>query len=366
MTICVVLTPTMPQTQINGKILNTRNVCIFFSILIYTFFWGVRYKVGADYEPYMDIYKYYDAKVYLTIIEPAFLYLCAILSKMGFSYVGLFVVTSFFNIFSLYLAFKSENSLFQRLAIYFYFTSGVVLFAQNGLRQMLVLNILIITIFAIKSDKKSVSIITVFVGCLIGFFFHKSAIIPFSLLLLLFFLPKISFNRALLIIPYLVLYFTSAKLQFNVESFLPFVEDLGYARQLDNINEELHENISMTSSFSFGKLLSTLIIIIIFWYHKKFTVDKTPIYYCFVFVVLGSFISLLFTGLFINRILLYFTYLQFIVLAYLCSDLSTSSRLQKTSINVNMYIFIIILYLAFYCSSILSNSNLCVPYSICF
>lgn len=366
MTICVVLTPTMPQTQINGKTLNTRNICIFFSILIYTFFWGVRYKVGADYEPYMDIYKYYDAKVYLTIIEPAFLYLCAILSKMGFSYVGLFVVTSFLNIYLLYHAFQSESSHYQRLAIYFYFTSGVVLFAQNGLRQMLVLNILIVTIFALKSAKKSINIITVILGCLISFFFHKSAIIPFSFLLLLFFLPKISFNRAYLIIPYLILYFTSSKLQFNVESFLPFVEDLGYARQLENINKELYENSSMTSSFSFGKLLSTLLIIIVFWYHKKFTADKTPIYYSFVFLVLGSFMSLVFTGLYLNRILLYFTYLKFIVLAYLCYELYTSYRVQKSSININLYLFMTSVYFVLYCYSIWTNSNKCVPYSICF
>lgn len=369
MVICVVLTPSTPQRQINGKKSDAHNFFIFFSITIYTIFWGFRYKVGADYENYADIYKYYDAGIYSKMIEPGFLYLCEFLNNIGFSYVALFVITSFCNIYLLYLAFKSESSLFQKLAIYFYFTSGVVLFAQNGLRQMLVLNILLVTIFAINSKKKSLNIIKVIACCLIAFLIHRSCILPFSLLLALYLLPKIRFNKALLIIPYILLYITSSRFQFNVDYFLPFLEDIGYADNLQKVSNELNMSLSKVTNFSLGNVFFKLITIIVFWFHEKFTTNKSPIYYCFVFVVLGSFISLLVSGMFINRALFYFTSLMFIVLAYLCSELYKSFKEHKdpnTSCNQNIYILILSAYFILYCYSILNNSNLCVPYTICF
>lgn len=329
-------------------------------ITIYTVFWGLRYNVGADYLNYIDLYVNYE--YYSDIYEKGYILLCYIINSFGFSYIAIFVVTSFLNIFLLYVVFRNESSKFATFSIFFYYTTSLCFFAQNGLRQMLAINVVILTLYTLKYYRLTTNVLVLLVGACVGFLFHKSCIFPFAVLLLLLIVPLIKINNKIIILTYVVLFICSASFNFNLNFFYGIFDSLGYGRNLERINDEILISSSMLSSFSIGNLIKQSLVLIIFAYQDVFVKKKSPQYYCYMFVVLGSFFSLLIKGLIANRMFIYFNYMTFLVMAYLCCELIKQFKENRNLKSKIVYHYIIVSYFILYCYYILSNNNLCVPY----
>ena len=98
---CIITTSFTPRS-IYGKYSQQIGIKYYLYVLIpivlYTLFWGLRYDVGADYFGYIDYFNEMPED-----IEIGYKALNYFLKELGFSYVSIFIVTSFFPICTLFI-----------------------------------------------------------------------------------------------------------------------------------------------------------------------------------------------------------------------------------------------------------------------
>lgn len=324
-------------------------------ILIYTLFWGLRYDVGADYLNYKEYFSFMPEK-----IEIGYQFLNKILNNLGFNYVSIFIVTSFFPIYTLFFIARKESKPFAVLLVYFFFTSSLVFFTQNGIRQSIALFFIFILISKIKDSKLPIIIIL----AILAWSFHNSAIVPIVFIALLYILKPIKINKYILIALLVILSFTGSKLyDIFFAKFAFMFELLDYSGYEENIGN--YESAVKYDS-GFGMILKLIINLIVIYNQDKFLQnkeDKQPIYYFYIFFVIGILLDRIIAGNSIfGRMNVYFINSRVIIYAYLCYYLISHKNIKYSIIIA----FIIVSMLLLYISSILGNSNICVPYKSIF
>lgn len=332
-------------------------LCYFVPIGIYTLFWGLRYDVGKDYLSYKDIYDYLD---YYDRIEFGYILINDVLNKLDLSYVSIFIVTSFIPIAFLYAIGKNENKLFLTFLVFFYFTTSLVFFAQNGIRQMLALSCIYLLISRLRENSNYILLLVL---AFLAYSVHKSAIIPILLISLLFIIRKVHINKYVLIIVLVFMTFYGNSFSGLIYSNVPFVSSFfNYSNYGDDILD-FEKNVEYSSGL--GLLLKMLLNIMIVFHQDKIVYNNKSkcVYYFYMFFLLG----ILFEPIFMDnpimkRLNIYFASTKFILYSYLSCYLWN----YRNRINIPFLLVFLVGSVLLYVASILSNSNICVPYKTVF
>lgn len=327
-------------------------------IIFFSLFWGLRDHVGTDYNSYCEIYDNPDFYHSIGQIELGFTLLIKSLKSLGFGNWSLFFICSLINVASIFSLARERDNNFAVLLMYFFFTSTLVLFATNGLRQMLAISLFFISFSAIGNESLKKNVIVVILFAIIGFLFHKSSIIAFLLLTGFFLFPKIKINKHILSIIYICVYFVGIKYQSMFFSFFDNIELINYGHQLDKANQMMEDMVQ--NSFGIGSLIKLLLGICLI--ESKDTIyeqEDKRLYYVYNLLLVGLMLECIFSGNnMLIRLIMYFTSLKIIVFTYVCYYhlfLINDKRLFS-------YLIIIMNFLV-YIVSILNNSNDCVPYN---
>lgn len=299
-------------------------------ILIYTIFWGLRDEVGTDYLAYVRWFE--DAEQDIMsggLAEYFFLYLCYGLSLIGFSYVSIFILTSFINISSVYLSVWSKDKITLALSAYFYFTTSSVFFAQNGLRQAMASSILLVALHLIINKKYFLWVVAV----VIAFFTHHSSIVFALFVFILDRFRSFYVKPIFICILYVVIEFVGHTIQeflFGGSWSLVLATLLGYENQIDSALEELGKAATYNSGL--GRYLRIIINTIVIFTGAKFTETKNKdiSYYAYWIFIMGICMHQLFAGnLLLRRLAILFSWVEFPAMALVARDLCKSRNILK-------------------------------------
>ncbi len=159
------------HSQLSSKIKNNALILVLSAIAVIS---GFRKDVGRDYSHYISIYNdIADPSINRTREEISFRLLIKTLSQLGFNARGLFIVSSIFLSFALYIFIKSVVS--QEYWGFFtslYICSGLFFSSLNLTRQYIAFSFLLISMSAFYNNKWIASILLFALGCT----FHKSMI----------------------------------------------------------------------------------------------------------------------------------------------------------------------------------------------
>lgn len=356
--VCVGITSLTPKNVYGEHSLNQRikyYIYVTIPIVIYTLFWGLRYNVGADYSSYVSLFYNMNDD-----IEIGYKTLNRLLKEFGFDYVSVFIITSFFPILSIYIISRKESKLFACLLIYFFFTTSLVFFTQNGIRQAIALFIMLILISKIKNIK----FISFIIFSAFAVIFHKSAIVPIVLIAILYLVKTIKINKFILISLLIALTIFGRELyDFFFSRFSFLFELLNYSTYEENMSN-YEKTLELSSGM--GILLKLCLnSMVIFYQDKLFDKNKTPIYYFYTLFLIGILIEPIIAENFImRRMNVYFIETKFVIYTYFCTYLLNTKK--YTGWSKFMAIIFILAWLLLYIAAILSNSNKCMPYQTIF
>lgn len=171
------------HSQLSPRIKSNALILVLSAIAVIS---GLRKDVGRDYNHYISIYNYIsDPFINRTREEIGFRLLIKTLYQLGFNARGLFIVSSIFLSFSLYIFIKNVAP--QEYWGFFtslYICSGLFFSSLNLTRQYIAFSFLLISMSAFYTNRWIASVILFILGCT----FHKSMmtfliIIPIYILL---------------------------------------------------------------------------------------------------------------------------------------------------------------------------------------
>ena len=354
--LCVITTLMTPHYIFGRNTIRTNSIKYFTScfipIMIYSLFWGFRDNVGTDYPAYESMFYNIDSDN--ERIEPIYYFLNVFFREIGFSHVSIFILTSFISIWSLFYIARYESRTFACFLIYFFFTTSLVLFYQNGIRQSIAFSFLMILISRIQDYK-------LWKLCLLGLMawgFHKSSVVPLVIILTLRIVPQIKINKYILIVILIFLTFFGDQLySFIFSKFYFLFGLLGYTSYEENVDRF---ETSAELSSGLGLLLQLTINCLVIFNQEKYyqTNKKNPIYYFYLFYILGIMINPIISGnSLMGRLNMYFISSKFIMYTYFCTFLTQ----QKKTSTILTY-FLVIMQILLFIVALLGNSNDCVPY----
>ncbi|MEG2340930.1 MAG: EpsG family protein [Odoribacter sp.] len=171
-------------------------LCLLLTYIFIVFFWAIRYKIGYDYEGYMEIFS--DIKFgYNSYVEPGFGFLNKLFSFSPIGYVGVLSTMTAMSYFFLFKLFIREKIL--TYGIFFSMVFLLQFMLTNQVRQAFVL-VYFLYIIHYLEEKKYLKYIFALLPMLL---FHISAVflMPFV------FISKIRLNKIVWIILILSTYF---------------------------------------------------------------------------------------------------------------------------------------------------------------
>ncbi len=295
-----------------NKAKNYKNwVLVLIPIILYAIIMGLRYKVGADYYQYLNMYL--DPYFITERIEPGFQLILSTLRNLGFHYSVFFGTIAFLQLYFIYRAIKQYPDLYGFLAFTFMF--GCVWYSYaNGLRQQLAFCIFVFSLKFIL-EKKWIWYY-IFIG--LAYTMHKSAIV-LTLIYPLFLLKKNWFSnikvQLILLIGALFL-MTLNVVHTIIQKFDNIITLLGYDTYLEgNTDEMISHNVDI--GIGFFVLLSINIILIIYSNKTKEYFRHTWLPYAYNLYYIGVLWQYVFiTSQLFNRINYYLYGFQYIIAAF--------------------------------------------------
>jgi hypothetical protein len=315
---------------------------IILAFFVFTFFSGVRWKVGVDYISYYNNYlKIAKGFNPLFIKEVGFDFITQNFARFGLHFSFYFAFFSFFQIYFIYRTFNYERYLYPFLGVLIIFGTDYLTW-MNGMRQSLAATMFVFSIQYITKRDLLKYFFVIFLASL----FHKSAI----LLLVFFYIPQKDYFKNRYI--NLLLVGIATYIGFS-PFFLSMVEPivLGlkvgfYQNYIDNLDYFFHEQVK--KDFGPRRLILLLINCFTIWYAPKlkqtFKSTNYLIYFNF------AFFGFLYFSIFANtshiflRFVSYFSIFSFISTSYLLYYLK---RNEGFSIRFILVFIISILYLLF-------------------
>lgn len=343
------------KSRFNKGILS--NIYFWMPIIIFTFVFGIRYGVGIDYFSYKEIYENYDIGDWTYMIgENLFYYICDVCSRYNLPVSAYFSILSFLQILFIYLAFKNRKVILAYSVLALFLTGIGVSGFNNIIRQAIAFCIFIYSLTLIEKKQ----LLYYFLCILLAFSFHLSAII----LLPIYFLFYKGQN-----------YFHNTKLQMFILlcCFLVSWINIGsiISIYVEYISMILNYHGYFNTHFVDAKERSTFTIVLFFVnIFVVYFYPRVKLYYKdrFFEIVFTLFYMSICLGYLLNdihilwRVLVYFSYLKFIVFGYY---LIFFKNKMKTSCKYYISaVFFISYLLGFYCYSVLYKSyNSCSTYS---
>lgn len=326
-------------------------------IIIYTLFWGLRYEVGTDYTRYVRWFYESDIKEFSD--DYLYILLNWTLRNAGFSEVSEFVVTSFLCILPIFIFTYHNNRAFACFAVLFFFLTGAVFFAQNGIRQALSLSILSISVLFLEK-RKIVGALIVFV---IAFLIHKSAIFTIMLLTILYFVPYYKANKYIILVVYVAFEIMGHMFQTEIMNYKGVIVFLGFEDQIENALWRIEESVSYNSGL--GRILRMILTSAVILYQDKLlTREKDRVYYFWCLFIVGILLARVFSGnIILERVSKSFTLLDFFTYSFVCSYIVNKKK-QKMNLATIIPILLIIGFSLTFVIAILNGSNGVSPYQM--
>ena len=316
-------------------------------VLLFTCFWGLRFNVGADYSSYVYIFYHLPER-----FEVGFKILVSFLRTCNFSHVSLFIVLSLLTIITIYYLGRNTNKLYTSLLVYYFYTTSLIFFSLNGMRQMVAMCFIFVLV-KLMSDDSKVNIIKLSVIPILAYTFHKTSIIPLAILLPLYLLKPIKINKYVLILILLVVIVSGTSIFQYINFDFSFLLETEYSNYLSRV--ETTEEVTYSSGL--GAILDFLLCTFIIYNQEIFYKNKNKsAYYFYIFFLLGIILSKVFIAIPLSqRLFIYFSSTKFIILS-----LITYHFYQKR--NMLIVAGIVIFLLLLYINSILNNNSNVVPY----
>lgn len=324
-------------------------------IILFTLVFGLRYGVGVDYNNYLEIYE--ETEYYETFsqildnerYEPGFSLLLYICHYCNAPVYILFSAMAFLEIFLLYKAFKEEGDILIYIYATLIFTTIGISSFMNILRHIVAFCFFIYSIQYIRDNK----LIRYWICCLLALVFHKSAIILFPLYFV-WIKRKGFFKQPLTeLIVVLVCFALSVVPHWQevMHMFDNLIILMGYENYIDIADQMIvNSKMGITRLFT---LAATIVIILNSNRIKDyFQSDLLNILYDM--YIIGISLGYIFMGsMLLERIIVYFTHTQFIIIAYaLCYFYKT----RKQSISqLTKYAFVVLFIFVVYSAYIFNS-----------
>ena len=335
--------------------LNSINLRHILTIICISFIVAIRYNVGVDWGSYVQLFNEYQNFSDIEYnIEIGAIFINKMIIFFGLNYQWMFFT---FSIFTWYFFFKSINTLFIPLFIFFLFTDEWFFWGMNGIRQFLAMSIWVYSInFIINKEYKKFLI-----AILLGSLYHKSILflIPF------YFIPKkYSINTIILIF-----IFVSTAIIGNNSFFINILQRAtnivgenvtflnSYSVYIDYDNFIYNKNIQIGFGYMFRFFVNFFIIVV----SQSFIKKNPDLYIYFIIFFIGAIISnLAYNVQIVGRINNYFLILRPFILSIIIWDYFKRSNFQFLAIVICLMYFILFL------SAIYMSSNMCSPYNYSF
>lgn len=319
------------------------------SIILFTLVFGLRYGVGIDYNNYLNIYDYTEEYSLSDLLEyerfesgfSLILYLCHYFDAPVYVFFSIF---AFIQIYLIYKTFKDEGDVLIFIYLTLILSGTAMLSYMNIMRQIIAACIFLFSLRYVRDNK----LVKYWVCCLLAFTFHKSAIILFPLIFIWIRKKSILNNPlielGLLFLSMCTVYMTawqSILHQFDTLSVL-----LGYEDYIDRADDFISGGGRGIGVFD---LIEFALYVIIIWNSRQmkeyFKSDLFNILYDIFIVAIC--VGYIFKGsMLMNRMIVYFTNTQFIIVAYALSYLYQTHK--QNNVQYIKYLFVVFFVLAQY------------------
>ena len=320
-------------------------------IILFTLVFGLRYGVGMDYNNYVVIYE--GTSIYTSLseileherYEPAFSILLYIFHLFNAPVYWLFSFIAFLQIFLLYKTFENEKKVLLFIYLTLILTGFCMYNFMNILRHEVAFCFFLYSLKYVKNNQ----LLKYWICCLLALSFHHSALILFPLYFI-WIKRKSLFNNSVIELTLVIICFLTSLLaqwQNILHLFDNVIVLLGYGDYIDIAGDmTINRKIGITRLFNL--FINCLIILNskkIKEYFKGGLVDI--IYDLFVIGVCLGYIAL--GSMMMQRMFVYFTHTQFIMLAYaLCYFYETRRQnYQQLFKYLAIVLFIFISYSSF-------------------
>lgn len=298
-------------------------------IVAFTLVFGLRYGVGMDYNNYLDIYAHTEVAspawikdvFHLELLPIIIIYVCHFFGTPAYVF---FSIIAFIQIFFLYKAFKNEGNILIYIYLMLIFSGICMLGFMNIMRQMVATCIFLYSLQYIRDNK----VMPYWACCILAFLFHKSAIILFPMYFI-WARKKGLLNSPIVELGLLALSLMSIFLigwQEALHSFDRVIVALGYGSyisQMDTYMDAGGRGIGIADTFAF--VIYAMIVL-----HSREMKEhiQSPIFnILYDMFIVGSCLAYFFKGsMLAERMLVYFTISQFIVVAYFLRYLYETKR----------------------------------------
>ena len=314
---------------------------IGFSLLIFTFFIGVRFNYGIDYLSYLDGYENFKhGNIGLfDNVEGGFTFIVNILAYFDVHFSIFFALVAFIQIFIIYYALKEERYLLPFVVLLIILGPHLVSMC-GGLRQWVAAFIFLFSIRYIANKNLIKYLICIF----IAYTMHKSVLI----LIPLYFLPvnkKIIPNvyiqiGLLLLCVFLGLNPSWTEILFKLEDLLFF---LNYSNYSETLSIWMEEGNDFNFGFQNISLLTVSIITIILFnkIQKQYKDNKLIILFNLFLIGVCYYFVMFRAGIIFFRINIYFSPVVIVLNAYLL--LYIKNKMTFKNIYLPLFIIVIVL-----------------------
>jgi hypothetical protein len=333
------------------------------SVLFYALVFGLRYKVGIDYEAYQDYYDSFNFRLTASEVpyEIGFYWLIFFLKSLELPAFSLFVVTCAMQM-GFMAVWLRRYSFVAPWFFFFFFTNLFLLESLNGIRQALAFSILLNALPVLFERRFFLYVGIVFLASL----FHASALVFFPLY---FFANKNLFPKASVQVGLLLLAYVTAPI---VKDFLidvlPFLATISGYEHYSELQDDLF--FGGDSGFGLGNAFAFFVNLTVISFSKRlrerYSGRGFDCYYNLFFI--GSLLSpsvYLAKYLLLARLLWYFTGLKFVILAFLCAYLfSIKSKGMKKGAIIGLVLMT--LYYIWFMLAISNGAGASAPYVFVF
>lgn len=340
--ISIALIAILPKLQINGNRLSESNSLLipFLLVLPLIIVASIRYNVGKDYIPYMNLYMRIANGTNTFPVEPLYDLLNRALSTIGAPFPSIFAVCAIIFCTFTMMAIRRDSQ-YPALSIFLFVTTGLYFTFFNLMRQLMAYSILLWAIKYAQERKLTRFLISV----IFATGFHASSI----LFIIVYWLSRNLFNRKTIIVISALLFVMAnpvAKLTNRIISMTSYAHYIGGVFDVER-------------SGYIGLIINVVLVIFATIYYDE-SDEKAKLYY-------NLLVISLWLSAFVGKVVLIARIRYMFSLSFVISIPLFLSKVEDNKSRAVIKAAIVILYFIYFYYTIgVNNSNNVLPYDTIF